>query len=456
VPSALQQPQFVVPCYYDAVADVYRPSSTANPLPTLSSTPANTPATAPYVRICAVSADTAPFPTFKPVVGRDAGESGPLTSYVTMSTTGTSAIGGVKNISFPACTRVIGPTSTFSTDPTTDKPLVLNPTGDGSDTSIKAVAYGAINRTPDTRTPPQFTTGAVALGAIKTAGGVTVNNGGYGLVTTLAGAGNTYQFLPDQLGGVTTTYGTNLVRGDFASDGVSQELCMKNLDAVAVQPVKVLAGDNTPLATTSLNDANAITKVAGYQPDGKVGFNVNQVGSFATTAALATTILGTAVGVTQDVRIVDGKGNSAGVTNGALSMYVTDTNTAQPVTVRNHTVGTSSLYSLAVDSSTTPDTSSAFVVIDHKDVKEQKDPPPVEETVARQRSWVERKAEEKRKKYEVLAAGASSQSDKLMFMRRAAMCAEILKQAAEGVSVTQLMESDGFKLVVSGDVDAAD
>jgi hypothetical protein len=157
---------------------------------------------------------------------------------------------------------------------------------------------------------------------------------GYAKVVQIAQTTNTYQYMPTA---GHTDDKTWAVRTNAAADGVSQQLCMTNLDATEVNVV-----NEDPI------------KVAQFSEDGKTAVSVSASGNVGADSTLvASNVVQTiaqqsgTIGITR-CQIVDGTNTAVSVVNGVLSTTLADTN-SHPLQVNVHGAGTSATYVLAVE-----------------------------------------------------------------------------------------------------------
>jgi hypothetical protein len=211
------------------------------------------------------------------------------------------------------------------------------------DGKIPTIPYGIARLDPQNPASDGTYYYAHQLAAVNTTGPAK----GYANVVQIAESTNAGQYL----------YGagqkTSMVRTNAAADGVSQQLCMTNLDATAVK-----------------NEDGGVLRMAGYSSDGKTSWDrpdgsivpSGDISRIASTAVMTTTQLVGPLGVTR-CQLVDGDNNALSVVNGVLSATLSDT-ANHPLQVNTHAVGTSSSYVLAVESVTPADGTLSVEVVD--------------------------------------------------------------------------------------------
>lgn len=179
--------------------------------------------------------------------------------------------------------------------------------------------------------------------------------GGFVKAVGLVGSSNSRQFLAKgsmPTPGVSPSVAVGAIRGNLASDGVSTQMCTTTLDTVVMRA----ADGKAAFATTVAQEGDGKPKVSVYGSNGSNSLSVTSDGAMdkiGTVANVVTAAVSVANSTTEPalVKLVDGTGASVGVTNGALSMYVTDPNSSNPVTVTQTGAGTSAQYHLSVSDS---------------------------------------------------------------------------------------------------------
>lgn len=210
------------------------------------------------------------------------------------------------------------------------------------DGKLPAIAYAATVTNPQTVSTPNVYR-PLTMAYVDT----NDSKKGFAVVTQLAESTNAGQYLPG------SSQKTFMVRSNAAADGLSQQLCTTNLDAVAVK-----------------NETGGVLKMAGYSSDGKTSWDrpdgsivpSGDISRIASTAVMTTTQLVGPLGVTR-CQLVDGDNVALSVVNGVLSATLSDTQ-SHPLQVNTHTVGTSSSYVLAVENSAPADGTLGVDIVD--------------------------------------------------------------------------------------------